>query len=197
MDFHRLTLRARPPFAEPCSQKLISDKANLVLPSTPLREQCERSRRLDGLIVVCLPLVLWTAGCATTRTTTPFQELHSRVDDMEKRVAEEGEDIEALKTDLRQLGQEIKRVPLAPSPQTSSGPQNVSTRTSEELIRVAASGKDIQKALKNAGYYKGPIDGKLGEKTKTAIKAFQQANGLNADGVVGEKTWSKLKTNLL
>lgn len=36
------------------------------------------------------------------------------------------------------------------------------------------------------------VDGYCGEKTKTAIKAYQKASGLVADGVVGLKTWRKL-----
>lgn len=52
--------------------------------------------------------------------------------------------------------------------------------------------KKIQQALKNAGFYKGDIDGKIGPKTKMAIKAFQKSKGLIADGVVGQKTWDEL-----
>jgi len=48
--------------------------------------------------------------------------------------------------------------------------------------------KDIQLALKNAGFYNGTIDGKIGKNTKRAIREFQKANGLKADGVVGPKT---------
>ncbi|MBU1726744.1 MAG: peptidoglycan-binding protein [Candidatus Omnitrophica bacterium] len=51
---------------------------------------------------------------------------------------------------------------------------------------------EIQKALKNAGYYNGPIDGKIGSMTNSAIKEFQQANGLEVDGKVGPKTWAVL-----
>lgn len=49
--------------------------------------------------------------------------------------------------------------------------------------------RQIQTALKNAGFYKGPVDGKIGKKTKAAIIAFQKAHKLRADGVVGRKTW--------
>jgi len=52
--------------------------------------------------------------------------------------------------------------------------------------------KQIQAALKKAGFYKGEIDGKEGPQTKRAIKAFQKAKGLNPDGVVGLKTWGEL-----
>ncbi|MDP3041664.1 MAG: peptidoglycan-binding protein [Candidatus Omnitrophota bacterium] len=45
--------------------------------------------------------------------------------------------------------------------------------------------KQIQTALKNAGFYKGEIDGKIGPRTNAAIRAFQRAKKLNSDGVVG------------
>ena len=56
--------------------------------------------------------------------------------------------------------------------------------------------KQVQAALKNAGFYKGEVDGKEGPQTKRAIKAFQRARGLNPDGVVGPKTWEELKKYL-
>lgn len=54
------------------------------------------------------------------------------------------------------------------------------------------SAAEIQTALKNAGFYAGSIDGKIGPKTKAAIEEFQKANGLTADGKVGPKTWQVL-----
>lgn len=56
--------------------------------------------------------------------------------------------------------------------------------------------KDIQKALKAAGFYAGTIDGKIGPRTKVAIEAFQKAKGLKVDGKVGPKTWSELEKYL-
>jgi N-acetylmuramidase/Putative peptidoglycan binding domain len=47
---------------------------------------------------------------------------------------------------------------------------------------------DIQKNLKKLGYYKGALDGVSGPRTKAAIKAFQKANGLVADGIYGPMT---------
>jgi peptidoglycan hydrolase-like protein with peptidoglycan-binding domain len=52
--------------------------------------------------------------------------------------------------------------------------------------------KQIQKALKNAGYYDGVADGKMGPKTRTAIMEFQKNMGLKADGVAGRNTKEKL-----
>ncbi|MFZ2603185.1 MAG: peptidoglycan-binding domain-containing protein [Candidatus Omnitrophota bacterium] len=56
--------------------------------------------------------------------------------------------------------------------------------------------KQIQQALKKAGFYTGKIDGKIGSKTKEAIIKFQKAHGLKADGVVGKRTSAELNKYL-
>ena len=53
--------------------------------------------------------------------------------------------------------------------------------------------REIQSALKKAGFNPGPIDGKIGPKTRKAIREFQKAKGLTPNGIVGYKTWSMLK----
>ena len=64
--------------------------------------------------------------------------------------------------------------------------------TSSQETKSIPDAKDIQRALKNAGYYSGAIDGKIGPKSKAAIKEFQMANDLTGDGKIGAKTWLKL-----
>ena len=56
--------------------------------------------------------------------------------------------------------------------------------------------KDIQNALKNAGFDPGEIDGKMGQRTKQAVMEFQKTNGLKVDGKAGPKTWGKLEKYL-
>lgn len=56
--------------------------------------------------------------------------------------------------------------------------------------------RQVQLALKKSGYYQGNIDGKLGIQTNTAIKNFQGAKSLKADGIAGQKTWEELKKYL-
>ena len=56
--------------------------------------------------------------------------------------------------------------------------------------------KEIQSALKNAGFDPGSFDGKIGPRTRQAIKDFQKSKGLVPDGVVGPKTWSSLSRYL-
>lgn len=52
--------------------------------------------------------------------------------------------------------------------------------------------KWIQTKLNNLGYNCGAADGIFGLNTTNAVIAFQHAKGLDADGIVGSKTWSKL-----
>jgi len=65
---------------------------------------------------------------------------------------------------------------------------------SEPAIQL--SPKQIQRALKSAGFYQGPTDGKIGPKTKEAIIKFQKSKGLKADGIVGKKTSAELNRYL-
>ena len=50
----------------------------------------------------------------------------------------------------------------------------------------------LQELLNALGYDCGSVDGIFGSKTKAAVLAFQKANGLGADGIVGPLTWAKL-----
>ena len=54
--------------------------------------------------------------------------------------------------------------------------------------------KELQKRLKELGYYTYGIDGDYGDRTVNAVKAFQMKNGLTADGVCGESTLKKLNS---
>lgn len=53
--------------------------------------------------------------------------------------------------------------------------------------------REIQAALKRAGYYRGKVDGLMGPATTKAIRKFQKANGLRSDGIVGSNTLAKLR----
>ena len=51
---------------------------------------------------------------------------------------------------------------------------------------------DLQQALVNAGFDPKGVDGSFGPNTRAAVVAFQQSQGLAADGVVGINTWRAL-----
>ncbi len=48
--------------------------------------------------------------------------------------------------------------------------------------------KEVQKRLRDWGFYKGTVDGIYGWRTANAVKAFQKKHGLKADGIVGNAT---------
>ncbi len=71
----------------------------------------------------------------------------------------------------------------------------VGVSTTSSYIRAGSSSADIRKVqqkLKDLGYYKMSVDGIYGSGTVSAVKSFQAANNLSADGVAGPKTLAKL-----
>lgn len=53
--------------------------------------------------------------------------------------------------------------------------------------------KQLQNLLAYLGYYSGAIDGILGAGTKLALRDFQQAYGIAADGIPGANSYKALK----
>jgi len=121
-------------------------------------------------------LAVSLVGCATTaKKATPEQESKDQVSSLEKQVQDKDLEISNLRDALAAAIQEKENF---------------------EKGKICTSAKytmkDVQTALKNAGFDPGTIDGKGGKQTREAIKAFQKANGLVADGKVGKKTWVAL-----
>lgn len=53
----------------------------------------------------------------------------------------------------------------------------------------------VQRRLKQWGYYDGSVDGVFGQGTYDAVVRFQRKNGLKADGVVGSSTAAAMGLN--
>lgn len=81
-------------------------------------------------------------------------------------------------------------------PAELSAAQTSAPPTVSEGEKKLARNKDIQTALKNASFYSGEVDGKIGPMTRKAIREFQTSKGLTADGKVGPKTWVELEKYL-
>ena len=74
-------------------------------------------------------------------------------------------------------------------------PVNVTPVTTQPMLRTGSRGdavRKLQELLNALGYDCGSVDGIFGSKTYAAVLAFQKANGLAADGIVGSLTWGKL-----
>lgn len=128
--------------------------------------------------------VLATAtGCAPKKTVKKVNAIEAQIGVITDELTRMDQSIAELQT--QQGGQ----ASFAPS-----GAANTAIYRTPSGFELPSA--NIQRALKNAGYYQGNVDGKVGPATKDAVKAFQGDNGLTADGVVGRQTWDKLKAYL-
>lgn len=88
----------------------------------------------------------------------------------------------------------VTEQPATPTPTQAP----VTPTPTPKSLQVGFTGSDavraVQRRLKELGYYKGSADGDFGPATEKAVKEFQQANGLSADGKVGQKTLEKLNS---
>ncbi len=74
-------------------------------------------------------------------------------------------------------------------------PTAVPTATPASSLKLGSQGQEVrnvQRKLKDLGFYKGNVDGDFGEATEKAVKAFQKQYGLTVDGKVGSATMAKL-----
>lgn len=119
-------------------------------------------------------------GCASVKrkeSLPEIQQLQARINRLEKQLKEKEDEIRSLESELMQTEED------APAESKFSGKADT----------ISCTPKNIQIALKNAGFYRGSIDGKIGKGTKKAIKDFQKSKGMAGDGIVGKKTWSALE----
>ena len=130
-----------------------------------------------------LVLTLVVSGCATTRARK------SDSSDLQTQVTQLQNDVQAKDQQIQDLQYQIES-----QQQPISSTSNISGGSRAGVIRVpGVSIKALQRALTQAGFDPGTVDGQMGKKTKSAIRAFQRKNNLKVDGIVGEQTWSLLK----
>ena len=80
-------------------------------------------------------------------------------------------------------------------PSSTRKPTATPLAQNDKVLKSGSTGDavwQLQTKLKELGYYKGSVDGEYGSGTTNAVKAFQDVNGLKADGVAGEQTQDKL-----
>ena len=67
--------------------------------------------------------------------------------------------------------------------------------TAGQTLREGSSGaavRTLQERLKELDYYSGNVTGHYGSLTKEAVRRYQRANGLTADGIAGPRTLASL-----
>ena len=93
----------------------------------------------------------------------------------------------------------LKKLNSSDAKKASSSSSSSSSKKSDGTCSVGDKGdavKKVQKRLISLGYLaSGGADGDYGNKTKKAVQAFQQRNGLSVTGNVNSKTLSKLNSS--
>lgn len=134
-----------------------------------------------GLVAVFALSTLYGCGTVPKKFKEEVGGIKARVETLESKV----EGIEARQAEP------APTVAFSDDESYKMAGSNISTKP---RARGSDRVSEIQECLKNAGFYNGAIDGIKGKQTRRAIKEFQKANGLTADGVVGKKTWEVLRT---
>ncbi|MDD4953349.1 MAG: peptidoglycan-binding domain-containing protein [Candidatus Omnitrophica bacterium] len=136
---------------------------------------------------VLVIFVFSLTGCASARKKNDLevQGLRNQISVLETQIQAKDEEINSLKSNMSKPQEEAMAQPVR-----HARKKVIAETKSRPKV------KEIQMALNNAGYNPGHIDGKMGKQTRDAIKSFQSANGLQADGKVGKRTWILLKEYL-
>ena len=140
-------------------------------------------KSLVYVVLVCFAVATLT-GCSSAqkKRDEEVKGIKTKVDTLESKV--EGIESKQSETERALAAKESEA-------QSQTSAQTVVESTGSKAT-CKASVKEIQEALKNAGFYSGKIDGVKGKQTRKAVKGFQRANGLTPDGKVGSKTWDLL-----
>ncbi|MCM8778827.1 MAG: peptidoglycan-binding protein [Candidatus Omnitrophica bacterium] len=141
---------------------------------------------MGRFIFLILIMVFFTFGCATPsrQMDLEMQKLRTQIGTLEEQLKESEKEIEDLEIQLEREKELRKKLEKQLLTKKEEFEKNQSLP--KPTIR------NIQSALKRAGFYTGEIDGKLGPKTREAIKKFQRDKGLKVDGIVGKTTWREL-----
>jgi peptidoglycan hydrolase-like protein with peptidoglycan-binding domain len=123
---------------------------------------------MKNFISFCLVFVMLFGFSAQTSHAMTFDELAAQVVSLKKEIAE-------LKASL--TGNVLGAM--------------TTTLDVPSVLKQGAKGvevKNLQLALKNAGYFTGKVDGSFGPLTVTAIKKYQAAKGITVTGMLDEAT---------
>lgn len=134
---------------------------------------------------------LGVAGCATAigSRASEAESLKTQVASLEGKIDRLNQKVEEMAQRQGSLEVQVSP-PQATQAETSTG--TIRQKKMAQATPRALSTREIQRTLKTAGFYAGPVDGKPGPKTKEAIGAFQKSQGIKADGVAGARTTAAL-----
>jgi len=128
------------------------------------------------------------SGCAGARTRQELARLHSQMGFLDERVTQLERSAVGGGVSAGAFSEPAVSVGAMPDAKIPA-----KKATAGPAASLKPTTREIQQALQNAGFYQGSTDGKMGPVTREAVKEFQRVHGLTDDGVVGKRTWAKLK----
>lgn len=142
-------------------------------------------RVVGSMVMVCL-----LGGCAGMKSHQDLARLQSQVGLLDERITQ------LERSSVGEAGDRTTSESTTDAGSLSAVaiPKTGASASAQGAATLKPSTREIQQALKNAGFYQGAVDGKTGPLTKSAVKEFQRIHGLKADGVVGKQTWAKLRS---
>lgn len=132
-----------------------------------------------AVIILALGVSFYFLGCA--KKEQPLEEMQAPMS------------MESL-SNINTATPEGKVPPMPPASVQQAPVMPAQTLKTEVMPQppYKPTNEEVQAALKNAGFYTGVVDGKIGPMSKKAIEEFQKVNNLQVDGKVGQKTWMAL-----
>lgn len=150
-----------------------------------------------------LVFLISVAGCVTVPEKpdeSQTQALENRISALEASVLKKDSEIISLTNVLEKEKQEKAELLKALNEQQKKLEDLTEAfREQKKEARAKTYYKSVMKvqtALRNAGFDPGTIDGQIGPRTQEALKEFQKAHGLTADGRLDKQTWDLLRQYL-
>jgi peptidoglycan hydrolase-like protein with peptidoglycan-binding domain len=147
------------------------------------------AKRILGMGLLSALVGPFLTGCTPSQMQVlkfEMRDLKVRMSHMEKEVGRQDQRMSAMQTQLEQTAE----VPPAATPVVDTAPAPKTRR----MVRLNT--RQIQVGLKSAGHSPGTIDGKMGPRTRSAIKAFQRAEGLRTTGQADSETMTAINSFL-
>ena len=130
------------------------------------------SKRLTTAAIALALGLAWTVAPAMAQSTT--EKMKDKAESAKDKIEEKATDI---KDKIRDTAVDLK------------------DKVKSKMHRTAKTDTDVvamQRALMDKGYDPGPIDGRMGKRTRAALRDYQKAEGLNATGRWDEETGNRL-----
>jgi len=137
--------------------------------------------------------VIWTTGPALAQQTTG-EKSESKTERAKDKAVEAKDTVKEKAVEAKDKVKEKARdVKEKVKEKTTELKDKVKAKT--ERMEAKTEKKDVemmQQALKDKGHDPGPIDGKMGPRTRAALRDYQKKEGLNATGRWDEETATRL-----